>query len=62
MVSRLGLLPSAMTGSMFLLKLKSVLMSVNHVAIKITGMPGVWATSCGHFGVQGPYLCIHQGI
>ena len=41
MISRHGLLPMAMSGSMVPLQLGSVLMTMMHVATKATGMPGV---------------------
>lgn len=41
MISRLGLLPRTMSGSMVPLHLGSVLMAMIHVATKATGMPGV---------------------
>ena len=40
-----------MSGSMVLSQLGSVLISMTHVVTKAIGMPGVWADTCGHFGV-----------
>lgn len=53
MTSGPGLLPEAMSGSVVLLELESVLISMTHVAIKAIGMPRVLATICGHFSAQG---------
>lgn len=53
-----GLLPRAMSASLALPHLSSVLMPVIHVATRATGMPGVWAGICGNFEVSG--LCCHR--
>ena len=45
-ISRSGLLPRIMSGSM--------LTSMTHDATKIHRLPGIWVTIYGHVGVPGP--------
>lgn len=44
-------LPPGPSVVLVLLQPGCVLMFMNHVATKAMGMPGVWAATCGHFGV-----------
>lgn len=52
-MSEPGLLPSAMSGFVVLHLSGSASVSMIHVVIHATGMPGVKATTHGCFGVQG---------
>lgn len=59
MMSKPGLPPKAMSGSMVLLQRRSILTSMTHVTTKAKGMPRVWVATSGHFGVPG--LWCHWG-
>ena len=50
-----GLILRVMSGSIVLPQLGSVLIFMTHVATNARGVPGVWASTYGHFAVQG--LC-----